>query len=448
MLNKIWQIAYKDLYITFTDRNLLIIMLAAPLAIATIIGLAFGGLGSSAPIRDVPIIIVNQDAGDGAQNFGQVFVDAFIPPETPAGTAAAADAPDCPTQGQSNPAAGNLTLQDLTNASLMTDVEAARAAVNDGTYTVAVIIPPDFTRKLGYGQNNPIEPASVEVYANPGRPISGVVVQSIISSIGNQMATGSIAAATTVETTLTELGFTGITQVASSEVFARNITCAFAAAFNAVRIDEQTVSGQQANSTAAILVLFGSAQAMFFMLFTGQQGVLSIFEEKREGTLQRLAISPTPRLGILMGKMLGTFITCLAQLIVLFVALTLVATILTGQFNMIWGNNLFLVAIVVIAAALAATGLGAVVAGIAKTPEQAGVIGQLINLGMALLGGAFGFAVPEVLARFSILYWGTNAFQKLAANQTDIALNLIVLIAFGGILFAIGFWLFNRRLEV
>jgi hypothetical protein len=67
---------------------------------------------------------------------------------------------------------------------------------------------------------------------------------------------------------------------------------------------------------------------------------------------------------------------------------------------------------------------------------------------MALLGGAFGFAVPEVLARLSILYWGTNAFQKLAANQTDIGLNLVVLVAFGGILFAIGFWLFNRRLEV
>jgi len=76
MLNKIWQIAYKDLYITFTDRNLLILMLAAPLAIATIIGLAFGGLSSGAPIRDVPIAIVNQDAGDGEQNFGQVFVSA------------------------------------------------------------------------------------------------------------------------------------------------------------------------------------------------------------------------------------------------------------------------------------------------------------------------------------------------------------------------------------
>lgn len=446
MLNKIWQIAYKDLYITFTDRNLLILMLAAPLAIATIIGLAFGGLSSGAPIRDVPIAIVNQDAGDGEQNFGQVFVSAFIPPGTDT-----AEQPDCPTPSgteETVSSSSDVSLQDLTDATLLTDAEAARAGVNDGTYTVAIIIPADFTQKLSYGQNNPIEPTTVEVYSNPGRPVSGLVVQSIVSSIGNQIATGSVAAATTVETTLAELGFSGIAQVASSEVFIRNITCSFTAAFNAVRIDEQTVSGQRANSTAAILVLFGSAQAMFFMLFTGQQGVLSIFEEKTQGTLQRLAISPTPRLGILIGKMLGTFITCLAQLIVLFVALTLVGSVLSGQFTLIWGNNLLLVGVVMVAAALAATGLGAVVAGIAKTPEQAGIIGQLINLGMALLGGAFGFAVPEVLARLSILYWGTNAFQKLAANQTDIGLNLVVLVAFGGILFAIGFWLFNRRLEV
>jgi ABC-2 type transport system permease protein len=448
MLNKIWQIAYKDLYITFTDRNLLLIMLAAPLAIATIIGLAFGGVGGSAPIRDVPIVIVNQDGGEGEQNFGQTFVNAFIPPESVDSAAATTDCPAPAESSAPQAASTQVTLQDLTDAVLMTDAEAARAAVNAGTYTVALIIPPDFTQRLSYGQNNPIEPTSVEVYANPGRPISGAVVSSIVTAMGNQMATGSIAAATTVDTTIAELGFQQITQVAGSEVFTRNITCAFTAAFNAVRIDEQTVSGQQANSTAAILVLFGSAQAMFFMLFTGQQGVLSIFEEKTQGTLQRLAISPTPRLSILVGKMLGTFITCLAQLIVLFIALTAVASLLSGEFTLIWGNNLLLVAVVVLAAALAATGLGAVVAGIAKTPEQAGIIGQLINLAMALLGGAFAVTVPEALARFSIIYWGTNAFQKLAANQTDIALNLLVLTAFGGILFAAGFWLFNRRLEV
>ena len=35
MWRKIWAITRKDLYLTYTDRNLLLIMLATPLTIAT-----------------------------------------------------------------------------------------------------------------------------------------------------------------------------------------------------------------------------------------------------------------------------------------------------------------------------------------------------------------------------------------------------------------------------
>ena len=55
-MNKLWVIAFKEVRTRFTDRNLLLIMLAAPLAISTIIGLAFGGLGrTTSPIRDIPV---------------------------------------------------------------------------------------------------------------------------------------------------------------------------------------------------------------------------------------------------------------------------------------------------------------------------------------------------------------------------------------------------------
>ena len=47
-MSKIWTIAWKDIYATYTDRNLVLVMLAAPLAVATIIALAFGGLTGGA----------------------------------------------------------------------------------------------------------------------------------------------------------------------------------------------------------------------------------------------------------------------------------------------------------------------------------------------------------------------------------------------------------------
>ena len=68
--SKIWAIAWKELYTTLRDRNLLLVMFATPLMLSTIIGMAFGGLGSdsgSTPITDIPIALVNLDSGFALQ---------------------------------------------------------------------------------------------------------------------------------------------------------------------------------------------------------------------------------------------------------------------------------------------------------------------------------------------------------------------------------------------
>jgi ABC-type transport system involved in multi-copper enzyme maturation permease subunit len=236
--------------------------------------------------------------------------------------------------------------------------------------------------------------------------------------------------------------------LATSKSFNDNISCAFTAGLNKLTIDQQSVQGQKASGAIPLLILFGSAQAMFFTLFTGQGGVNGIFEERKQWTLQRLVVTPTPRLSILIGKMLGVLVNCILQLVFLFIALTIVGSILNKGFVVIWGTNYLAIGAVIFAAALSATGLGTLLAGVAKTPEQGQIYGSLINMGMAVLGGAFGFQLPEVLSRLSLLYWGAGAFQKLANGSNDIGLNLLVLLAMGGVMFSIGFWLFNKRLDV
>jgi ABC-type transport system involved in multi-copper enzyme maturation permease subunit len=446
-MRKIWTIAWKELYMTFSDRNLVVIMIAAPLAISTIIGLAFGGLGGGdVPIKDIPVAIVNQDSGSGGQNYGDIFVNAFIPPATAEGGNAL---PACPLVEETAASSTPTTLDNLTNTVKLDDVAAARAGVDDGTYTAAIIIPADFSQQIGYsGPTDPVEPVGVEVYANSGRAVPAGIIRSIVESIGNQIATGNIAIATTFDTIGAQYGFAAIGQIANSDSFSENVACAFTPVFNTLKIEQETIAGEASNSTIAILVIFGSAQAMFFTLFTGQQGVLSIFDERKQWTLQRLIVTPTPRLYILLGKLVGTFVTCFVQLVALFIFLTIVGSLMSGGFVQIWGDHLGLVLVVILAASLMSTGLGTLLAGIARTPEQSAIIAQLINLAMAFLGGAFGFQLPESIARFSLLYWGTNAFQKLASNQTDIWLNVLVLSAFGVVLFGIGFWFFNRRLDI
>ena len=146
--------------------------------------------------------------------------------------------------------------------------------------------------------------------------------------------------------------------------------------------------------------------------------------------------------------MLGVFFNCVLQLVFLFIALTIVASILSGGFTLIWGTDFIRIGLVILLAALASTGLGTLLAGLAKTPEQGQIYGSLVSVAMAVLGGAFGFQLPRAVAQFSLLYWGTDAFTKLANAQGDITLNLLVLLIFGVGMFTIGFWLFNRRLNI
>jgi ABC-2 type transport system permease protein len=449
-MRQILAIAWKDIYSTFSDRNLVIIMIATPLAIATIVGLAFGNLSSGdMPVSDIPVAIVNLDEGSGGQNFGAIFTSTFVPPAENGEAENTAQQPSCDAAESSSDQSVNQTsLYDLTDAVALDSVEAARAGVDNGDYTAAIIIPSDFTSKILYGPADPIEPTSIEVYANSGRPVPAAIIRSISEGIANQIASGNIAAAATLETVGEQYGLLQIASVATNQSFVSNLACAFTPAFNTLSIEQQTVAGQQTNSAGVLLVTFGSAQAMFFAMFSGQAGVLSVFEERRQWTLQRLVIAPLTRMNILLGKLLGTFVTCLFQLMALAVALTIVGSILSGRLTFIWGDNLLAIFLVMVAASAAVTGLGVLMAGIAKTPEQSATYAQLLNIVLALLGGAFGLQLPQTFARFSMIFWGADAFRKLSLGQGDIALNVLVLLAHGVVLFVVGWWMFNRRLDI
>ena len=205
---------------------------------------------------------------------------------------------------------------------------------------------------------------------------------------------------------------------------------------------------QERPAFARLIVATGASQAVFFALFTGVFGIHSIYEERRNWTLQRLIVSPTPRIYLLAGKLLGNLVVVLLQLLILLAALTLIASVVIGEPTMIWGTNLAAVGLVTLALALCVSGLGVFVVGLARTPEQVVLFGPMINIALAVLGGAFGVGLPDQAAQLSLIYWGVDAFSKLANAQTDIALNLAVLFVQGLVLFLLGAWLFKRRLNL
>jgi len=500
-MGKIWAIAWKELYRTLTDRNLLLIMFATPLALSTIIGLAFGGLGSDTPtIAAIPVAVVNLDQGldigslisdtlpisstqamttalspnNFSFNVGSVIENILLSqPITAGGIISSAatnldlSALNCDLLPADDNSTANFqgSLADLLTTTALTDPVAARLGVEQGDYAVAVIIPADFTQRFlptftDNGNRPPDDTASaIEVYGNSGRALSAGIVRSIVEGIVNQFLRLTVTLEASIDTLFDMVDLTRINTTTLPTTLATLTTvntdtfavlgCLFQPAINPIRLEQQPLDQLQAgNRFALVLVTVGSAQAVFFALFTGVFGILSLYEERKQGTLQRMLVSPTAGITILLGKLVGNLVVVLVQLLILLLALTTVASLILGTSTFIWGSNLPALLGVLLALALCVSGIGVLIVGLARTPEQVQVFGPMVNMALGVLGGSFGFSVPAALARLSLIYWGVDAFQKLAANESGVGLNLLVLLAQGLIFFLVGAWLFRRRLNL
>ncbi len=367
------------------------------------------------------------------------------------------------------------SLDDLLDATAMDNADQARAAVDSGEFAAAVIIPPGFSSQVmpqfAFDEDfipraqAPGEDGIVEVYASNGRPISARIVHSIVTGIVNQFVRVGVALGATLETSVETLvdgighGEIDLSAIDLSAVSTdlqnldaaaiEPLGCLITPGANNINAAQQPLEAiQEAPPFARIIVPTGAAQAVFFALFTGVFGIQSIYQERRNWTLQRMIVSPTPRVFLLIGKLLGNLVIVFLQILILLAALTLVASLVIGQPTLIWGANIAAILVVTMALSLCVTGLGVFVVGLAKTPEQVNLFGPMINISLAVLGGAFGFALPDQAARFSLIYWGVDAFTKLANAQTDFAVNLLVLFGQGILLFLLGAWLFKRRLDL
>lgn len=466
-MRKAWEITRKDLRVTFSDTNLLLMMFAAPLALAAIIAITFGGvMGNSSPVNHIKVAVVNLDEGAslglGAQdgdslNYGAIMSDLLV-----TGTTGEGVTPELEGQGGFNvggvdtaefvcPEAGNLaasatdddSLDTLIDGTVFATPEEARAAVTSGDFAAAVIIPASFSVDL---QVTPADaqmtPTTIELFTSPGSPIGSQIVRSVVDQISAQFAAGNVTLSALINSLPSNP--LQIAAVVSSPAFSEGVACAFAGVGSGIGIERQTVGGDEVAVNA--LVMIGAAQALFFAIFTANGQAASIIAERRDGTLNRMLVSPTPRIMVLLGKVMSIFIVVLVQVTLLCLAITVLASLLAGTPTFIWGSNLPGVLAVIVATSLAVSGLGGITAAIAKNEEQANTIGTVLALFMAVVGGSFGFALPGPIAKLSIVQWGTEAFARLAAGNNDILLNLAVLVIFGAVTFAAGFILFRSKI--
>lgn len=210
-----------------------------------------------------------------------------------------------------------------------------------------------------------------------------------------------------------------------------------------IKIEREQLAGTQVKNAGATRVVGG--WAMMFLLFSLSGMATSLFEEKKAGLFLRLLSTPVRRAHLLWSKYLFGIALGVVQLITLFFAGRVMFGIdVTSNF----GN---LVAIC-LAASLACTAFGMLLAAITRTPAAASGLATLLILTMSSVGGAW-FPVsfmPEFIqqvSKLTVVYWAMEGFAQVLWNGCtfgELLPTIGVLLAMAAALIGVSLWRFQR----
>ena len=193
--------------------------------------------------------------------------------------------------------------------------------------------------------------------------------------------------------------------------------------------------------------------AMFFVVIP----VSSIFIiERQQGTLQRLRAMGVPFRLILAGKLLPLFVLNQIQAVGMVLVGIFVVPLFGGEALEMPASLplLFNWWAVAAAVSLAAVAWALLIASLARTSEQATIIGGVGNVLMGAIGGIMvpKFVMPAVmqkLAALSPMAWGLEGFHSVMLRHgsfADILPSLLQLLAFAVISLTLAIWLNHRTL--
>ncbi len=378
-------IAVKDLRQRIRDRSVILFAVVAPLGLAAI----FSQLLAGTTEFRATYVVADEDRGALAATFRDAFLGALVE-------------------------------ADVAEVLAATDGADARAQVEARDADAAFIIPAGFTAAIQAGQ-----PTTIGVLGATDQGLATEIARAIANRFSDTVAA--------VELSVAVAGDLRGRALAPDEVGA--VIAAATAAQPAIVLEDVATSLRQLSAPT----FFSASMAILFLFFAASSSVLSLFEERRLGTLARLLASPIRPTAILLGKTLGSFVTGSVALTVLVVATTL----LLGAG---WGPPLG-VALLAAGAVVSAIGVTLLVASLARTYDGASAATGAVAITLGILGGTFSPSAqaPEAMATLSLLTphaWflrGLGDMQGPAGSVADALPAVAVLLAIGLVTGALGF---------
>jgi len=387
-----WLICLKDLKARLRDRSALLIGIVVPLGLAFIFNSIFSGISGGSNV--ISLGVVNADHGAASQQ----FTSQVLPAVSRSGLISIHAEP---TETQ------------------------ARALAAKGTLAAVIVIPAGFSARVQAGQ-----PASMQVIGNVDAPVSTEVARSIAESYAAGLNRVRLSVATVA----------GTTPLPSARIQA--LAAQAAAASAPVAVTDVSAQTKELNQKS----FFAAGMAVFFLFFTVQFGVTSLLEERSDGTLARLLAAPISRASILGGKLLTSFLLGVISMAVLVAATTML-------FGATWGNPVG-VTVLIVTAIIAATGIMALIATLARNAEQAANWQSVVAVILGLIGGTF-FPVslaPGVLSKLTFVApqaWFLRGLGDLRGGSVSVVwIPALAMLGFAAVTGGMALFRLRRLAEV
>lgn len=389
-MRKVLAIVKSNLLRTVRDRKALMMAIVMPLACISVLGAALKGVMANGTIEPFTVIVINAD--QPAQ------------PPLPEG-APPAVAEQLPTLhfGQIflNDVLGSEQAREVIEVQEATELEGARQEVAQGKVAAAIYIPPSFTADALAG--NPVD---MEIYTDPARSLQ----ESITTQIARGFTEGLV-----IHLLPTRLDPTDLAS-------AHRLTDAL------VKAGEVTLTEVSSGALpVSAMQYYAAAITVMYMLMTSVLRAGHLVEEREGGTLQRMLVSPTNRVSILMGQLVGAVMVPVLQFLVLMLGTHFAFGVYWGP----WPSALLLGT----AFALAAGGIGLVVAAFVNERKLVDTAGSAVVPLFAALSGAMSplYLFPDSLrtvAKAVPNYWALQGFldQMAGFGTSHLWLPVAVLI--------------------
>ncbi len=431
---KAFDIALKDMTRSFRSFFAVIFMFVIPLLVTGMFYFMFGNIAQNGGFNlpRTKVVIANMDEGGPKFNINTKNI--------PGGK-------EADTMGEL--IVGILQsdeMADLIEVTLAADPEAARAAVDDQSAQVAIVIPRDFSKQFADVDGE----AVIEFYQDPTLTLGPGIIRAILDRFMDGMAGVKIAVNVFLDEAAPE------EQVLAGEVVQRYLKISLAETedIEGKMLDVRApadgpgdASAKSENLLLRIITPIMGGMMAFYAFYTGASTAQSILREEEERTLPRLFTTPTSQATILSGKFMAVFLTVSVQVAVLLAAARLI-------FKIEWGDTLS-VTLAALGIVFGASSFGIFINSFLKSTKQGGVVfgGVLTVTGMIGMISVFAMNSPSaaILSNtVSLLVpqgWAIRGLMQAMNGEalTSVLTTMLILLAWSAAFFVIGVWRFNRR---